>query len=547
MASNTVVIPPPDLPDLYPEQHVALFDERRYVVIEASTKSGKTAGCVVWLILKGWNGRKDGKYAWMCYTNPRAVDPGLETMVRILSSWDINRVHWKHHIQAQTIELCPNGVKHCEFKFFGAENPDSVFGPEYDAAVVDEASRCREDSWFALRSTLTTYSAPVRIIGNVKGMSNWMYRMGERGRSTDQRDSEVGYHRITSYDAAKYGKDKPGGFMPITYAEIADAERSLPPPVFRELYLAEPTDTASAFFRSSVLESFRGGCYEPTRYSWEPKSKILVFDPSGPWRIWRHCRGLPSYLRRLMPNGKIDPKPFDPVNVAHGPFAAGIDLSYGSGQSNSVIAIADRKDMSIVAEYADPNTLPHDLAVQAAGVCEHVFDTALVCWEVNGPGEGWHRTMLKMDYTRLYQLRREDAKGDKKTRNYGWRSNRDRKRSRLQQLHRSMAIGEIKVYSDQFLDEAGRYIVYEDDSIGPDLMEDSTTGARQSHGDRVIAYMLSLFAAQEMTPSTTLKKGGTSWQTHNMWVNMDSMGDIGDTYQEEPIFTCDLENRRSLR
>src|SRR6478609_6413245 len=36
-------------PFLYPKQFAAIFDEHRYSIIMASTKSGKTHGCIVWL------------------------------------------------------------------------------------------------------------------------------------------------------------------------------------------------------------------------------------------------------------------------------------------------------------------------------------------------------------------------------------------------------------------------------------------------------------------------------------------------------------------
>ena len=36
-------------PWLYPQQQAAIFCKERYGIVEASTKSGKTAGCMVWL------------------------------------------------------------------------------------------------------------------------------------------------------------------------------------------------------------------------------------------------------------------------------------------------------------------------------------------------------------------------------------------------------------------------------------------------------------------------------------------------------------------
>lgn len=37
-------------PELYPMQREAIFNEKRYSLIEASTKSGKTTGCLQWIV-----------------------------------------------------------------------------------------------------------------------------------------------------------------------------------------------------------------------------------------------------------------------------------------------------------------------------------------------------------------------------------------------------------------------------------------------------------------------------------------------------------------
>jgi len=115
--------------------------------------------------------------------------------------------------------------------FKTAEKPDNLYGEDVYAAVIDEASRCREDSWVAVRSTLTATRGPVRIIGNVKGRTNWHYRIARRAES-----GEDGYHyaKLTAHDAVS------GGVLEA--AEVEDAKRLLPEAVFRELYLAEPSD-----------------------------------------------------------------------------------------------------------------------------------------------------------------------------------------------------------------------------------------------------------------------------------------------------------------
>jgi hypothetical protein len=44
-------------PWLYPKQEAAIFNSSRYAVIEASTKAGKTVGCMVWLAEQAMAGR----------------------------------------------------------------------------------------------------------------------------------------------------------------------------------------------------------------------------------------------------------------------------------------------------------------------------------------------------------------------------------------------------------------------------------------------------------------------------------------------------------
>lgn len=112
-----------------------------------------------------------------------------------------------------------------------AEKPDNLYGEDVYAAVFDEASRAREDAWFALRSTLTATRGKVRIIGNVKGRKNWAYKLARKAESGEP---GMSYQKITAYDAIDAGI--------LSEDEIEDARRQLPDNVFRELYLAEPSD-----------------------------------------------------------------------------------------------------------------------------------------------------------------------------------------------------------------------------------------------------------------------------------------------------------------
>jgi len=191
--------------------------------------------------------------------------------------------------------------------FKSGEKPDNLYGDDVYAAVVDEASRIREESWHALRSTLTFTKAPVRMIGNVKGRLNWFYKLCRRAEAGEP---EMEYHKLTCWDAVEAGV--------LDAAEIEDAKRTLPEQVFRELYLAEPSDDGGNPFGLKAIED----CIAPL--SMEPVEAwgidlaksfdytvLIGLDAKGrtayferfqkPWQdTIRHLRSLVGYGRALV-------------------------------------------------------------------------------------------------------------------------------------------------------------------------------------------------------------------------------------------------------
>jgi phage FluMu gp28-like protein len=236
---TTLELPPP-----YKKQHEAICDPARIVIIEASTKSGKTAGCLVWLLQQAWNNGLDNhNFWWVAPIYAQAKNIGFARMKAMLRQADPNKQIWDSHDSDLYISLW-NGAK---IWFKGSDNADSLYGDDVYAAVIDEATRCREDAWIAVRSTLTATKGPVRIIGNVKGRRNWAYllaRMAEGGAS------DMAYHKLTAYDAVD------GGVLDLD--EIESAKRILPDHVFRELYLAEPSDDGGNPFGIQAISDCTG-------------------------------------------------------------------------------------------------------------------------------------------------------------------------------------------------------------------------------------------------------------------------------------------------
>lgn len=222
-------------PPMYPKQEKAFFNDKRYSLVEGSTKSGKTHGLICWLFEQALlNGKPNRNYWWIAPVSSQAEI----AFRRMKEAIPIKDLYSQHKVQ-QYITLA-NGAT---IWFKTAEKPDNLYGEDVYAAVIDEASRVREDSWLAVRSTLTATKGPVRIIGNVKGRSNWFYRMC---RMAQEGHPEMYYDKITAVDAAKAGV--------IEWQEILDAKNVYPDHVFRELYLAEPADDHGNPFGEVYIE-----------------------------------------------------------------------------------------------------------------------------------------------------------------------------------------------------------------------------------------------------------------------------------------------------
>ena len=237
--------------------------------------------------------------------------------------------------------------------------------------------------------------------------------------------------------------------------------------------LIDHTTSGDLFFSSSsVSRHIQNHGKKPVRC--EINKGRFSETPAGRWYVW----DLPEMDNYVM-------------------FA---DIASGKGSSNSAVGAMSIGDGKVVAEFVDPFISPHDLAEEVALAGRTVFggsDTAFVGWEVNGPGEAFYEDMRRQDYLNVYYQRSVGQKTDRATRSYGWRSDRRSKRILLSALSRAMVRNEITIHSEAGLREMLEYVYFEDGSIGPGTMRDERTGARESHGDRVIAYAGCVFLRGE--------------------------------------------------
>lgn len=224
----------------YKKQMEFIETEKRYTVVEATTKAGKTVGCIVWLYMMACNGGKGQNFWWIAPINAQS-----KIAFRRLKRFIRPRSLFRANNSELTITLANGAV----IWFKSADNPDSLYGEDVHAVVVDEATRTKPDIWTAVRSVITATQGKVKIIGNVKGIDNWVYEWARKAEAGSLDD--WAYYKITAADAVD------AGILP--QAEIDDAKKTLPHEVFLELYFAIPFVNSSNKYAYSFNEKIHVG------------------------------------------------------------------------------------------------------------------------------------------------------------------------------------------------------------------------------------------------------------------------------------------------
>ncbi len=242
---------------MYPKQLAAIFEPRdatgslaRIGLIEAGTKTGKTVGCWAWLFEQAFLGEAHSNYWWVAPVHVQA-EIAYRRMKQGIPARMIRNSH-----EGSRIDL----VGHKAIWFKSADKPDSLYGDDVFAAVLDEASRMKEEAAHAVRTTLTATRGPLRAIGNVKGRKNWFYHWCRRAEGGEL---GMGFSKITAHDAVDAGV--------LSAEEIEEARRLLPDYAFRELYLAEATDDGANPFGLGHIEACSGpmSTAEPAYWGWD--------------------------------------------------------------------------------------------------------------------------------------------------------------------------------------------------------------------------------------------------------------------------------------
>lgn len=212
-------------PRLTNYQKKIIDSEARFTITEAATKCGKTFSHIYWLFREAHKGNYGYNYWWVApvFGQAEIAFNRMKKLVRSNPLYIINLTKLTITTPLGTI-----------IQFKTAQDPDNLYGEDVYAAVFDEFTRAKEESWHALRSTLTATKGKCKLIGNAKGKKNWGFKLGVKARAGEK---GYEYHRITAYDAVEAGI--------LDIEEVEQAKRDLPELVFKELYLAEPNEDGS--------------------------------------------------------------------------------------------------------------------------------------------------------------------------------------------------------------------------------------------------------------------------------------------------------------
>jgi len=259
-------------PKLTSYQKDFLYNPSRFTFTEASTKVGKTFSHIWWIYERAhedWN--KDGYNHWWVapvYSQTKIAFKRLRAKLGATGVYKIN--------ESNLTITCPNGAI---IHFKSADKPDNLFGEDVYSIVFDEAPRAKVDAYYALRSTITATKGVMKLIGNFGGVANWMHQLKEKAKI----DPEYAYFKVTAWDAVNEGI--------LDEAEVKQAQKDLPPKIFKQLYLAEEQENEDQLIPFDVINSFwtndfvtKGTRYITADIALHGSDKFIIFVWDG-WRI----------------------------------------------------------------------------------------------------------------------------------------------------------------------------------------------------------------------------------------------------------------------
>lgn len=180
--------------------------------------------------------------------------------------------------------------------------------------------------------------------------------------------------------------------------------------------------------------------------------------------------------------------------------AAGSRDASGRGASNSVASVLDLRTNEKVAEFAVNGVSPEDFATQVVGLARWFGglrseadgpDGAFLIWEGNGPGRAFGQQVMALNYRYVFHHHDTRKAIYQRSDIPGFYTSLASKQALLSQYRTQLQSRKFLNYSADAVGECRQY-VYTPNGVthARALSTPDPTGARENHGDRVMADAL---------------------------------------------------------
>jgi hypothetical protein len=239
----------------------------------------------------------------------------------------------------------------------------------------------------------------------------------------------------------------------------------------------DPMGSSYQFFDPASLEKVIDEYVEPPLavgdIDYDPdtaRPEAFMAREKGPLKLWR-------YLQT-----EKRPRP--------GTYVIGCDVSQGTGASNSCASIGDVGEQEKIGEYVSSDMAPERFAKVVVALARFFHD-ALIIWEGNGPGMVFGDMVIELGYRRIYYRESERDIAPKPSSSPGWFSSAETKLVLLGQYRRVLGDPLIN-RSREALEECKYYVFLSTGKVEHSEAANTldSSGARENHGDRVIADAL---------------------------------------------------------
>lgn len=237
------------------------------------------------------------------------------------------------------------------------------------------------------------------------------------------------------------------------------------------------------FFDQHKIDALKKACRRPNQQG------ELDFDKDTVSEI----EFLPRKDGRLSLFCNLDVKG-NPARDRH--YGIGADISTGSGSSDSVLSVIDLQSCEKVAEWKHNKTNQVELARVAVALgrwfCGPDGTSAYMCWEANGPGQLFGKTVLELEYDNYYMDTDEKSIKKTKTLRPGFWSTPDKKLLLLSTYRNALESG-LFVNPSAGAVKQCEFYVFATNGQPVHSKAASTidqTASKNNHGDEVIADAL---------------------------------------------------------